>query len=155
MWTSLILGPRKLVSNIRSSSAPHHGIPRRRVMPPVTPSLHTQKGYPGLTSLALSLAKLCVMFCGKYPVLYYLHYQRHQIPSASSSLHPQGEGRTLSGGSQTGTCRNPWAAAGRRPPSAGHLALLQKLLSPEPGQSLPQEELPESKGPSGSLIILK
>ena len=72
-------------------------------MPPVTPSLHTQKGYPGLTSLALSLAKLCVMFCGKYPVLYYLYYQRHQIPSASSSLHPQGEGRTLKGGSQIGT----------------------------------------------------
>ena len=69
--------------------------------------------------------------------------------------HPQGEGRTLRGGSQIGTCRNPWAAAGRRAPSAGQLTLLQMLLSPGADQSLPQDEPPESKGPSGTLIILK
>ncbi|XP_025142250.1 pregnancy-associated glycoprotein 1 isoform X3 [Bubalus bubalis] len=26
----------------------------------------------------------------KYPAVYYLHHQRHQLPTASSSLHPQG-----------------------------------------------------------------
>ena len=118
-------------------------------------SLHTQEASPGPTSLPVSLRELRFMFCGQYPVLYYLHHQWHQLPSPSSSLHPQGEGRTLSGGSQTGTCRNPWVAAGRKAPSAGHLTLLQMLLSLVAGQSLPQEELPESKGPSGSLIILK
>ena len=38
------------------------------------------------------------MFCGQYPALYYLHHQWYELPSPSSSLHPQGEERTLRGG---------------------------------------------------------
>ena len=37
------------------------------------------------------------MFCGQYSALYYLHHQRHQLPGASTSLHPQGEGTILRG----------------------------------------------------------
>ena len=92
---------------------------------------------------------------GQYTVLYYLHHQWYQLPSPSSSLHPRGEGRTLRGGFQIGTCRNPWAATRKRVPSAGHLTLLQMLLSPGAGQRLPQHEPHESKWPSGTLIILK
>ena len=95
------------------------------------------------------------MFCGQYPALYYLYHQWYQLPSPSSSLHLQGEERTLRGGSQIGTCRNPWAAAGKRVPSAGHLTLLQMLLSLGADQRLPQHEPLESKWLSGTLIILK
>ena len=137
----------------RSSLVPHEGIPRS--CPGVIPSLHTQGGSPGPTSLPLSRIALRFMLCGQYPVLYYLRHQGYQLPSPSSSLHPQGEERTLRGGSQLGTCRNPWAATGKRVPSAGHLTLLQMLLSPGAGQSLPQDEPLESKGPSGTLITLK
>jgi len=81
------------------------------------------------------------MFCGQYTALYYLHHQRHQLPTASSSLHPQGEGTILRVGSQTGACRNPWAAAGRRVPSGGHVAPLQMLLSPVAGPVLPTKPI--------------
>ena len=123
--------------------------------PRVTPSLHAQEGSPGPTSLLPSLTALCFMFCGQYPALYYLHHQWYQLPSPGSSLHPQGEGRTLRGGSQIGTCRNPWAAAGRRAPSAGQLTLLQMLLSPGAGQSLPQDDPLKSKGPEYYSAIKK
>ena len=63
--------------------------------------------------------------------------------------------RSLSGGSQIGICRNPWAAAGRRVPSEGHLALLQMLLSPGAGQSLLQDEPLKSKGPEYYSAIKK
>ena len=63
--------------------------------------------------------------------------------------------RTLTGGSQIGTCRNPWAAAGRRAPSAGQLTLLQMLLSPGAGQSLPQDDPLKSKGPEYYSAIKK
>ena len=69
------------------------------------------------------------MFYSQYSALYYLHHQWRQLPSASSSLHPQGEGKILMVGSQIGACRNPWAAAGRRVPSGGHVTPLQMLLS--------------------------
>ena len=153
--TSLILGPRRLVNNIQklSGSMPQ-GSEVRGHAPGSLPVSNPKKD-PGPTSLPPSLTALRFMFCGQYPALYYLHHQWYQLPSPSSSLHPQDEGRTLTGGSQIGTCRKPWAAAGRRAPSSGHLTLLQMLLSPGADQSLPQDEPPESKGPSGTLIILK
>ena len=92
----------------------------------VIPSFHTQQGSPGPTSLPLFLTALRFMFYHQYPALYYLHHQRHRLPSASSSLHPQGEGTTLRVGSQKGTCRNQVVSGsgrklvqgGRRPLSA-------------------------------------
>ena len=117
-------------------------------------SPHTRRISRANLSPSLSNS-LCFMFCGQYAVLYYLHHQWYQLPSPSSNLHPQGEWRTLTGGSQIGTCRNPWAVAGRRVFSAGHLALLQMLLSPGAGQRLPQNKPPESKWSSGTPIILK
>ena len=81
----------------------------------------------------LSLAALRFMFWGQYPALYYLHHQQHQLHSARSSLHPQGEGTILRVGSQTGACRNPWAVAGRRAPSGGHVTPFQMLQSPVAG----------------------
>ena len=89
----------------------------------------------------LSLTALCFMFCSQYSALYYLHHQWHQLPSASSSLHPQGEGTILRGGSQTGACRNPWSAAGRRAPSRGHVTPLQMLLSPVAGPVPPTKPI--------------
>ena len=131
--TSLILGPRRLVNNIQKLiGATPQGSEVKGYAPGSLPVSTHKKDLQG-QPLSLSLVALHFMFCGQYPALYYLHYQRHQIPSASSSLHPQGEGRTLRGGSQIGTFRNPWAAAGRRAPSVGHLALLQMLLSPVAG----------------------
>ena len=132
--TSDIMGPRKLVNNIQKLIGAR---PRGSEVKSHTPGLlpvSTQN--KDLQGQPLSLTALCFMFCGQYPALYYLHYQQHQIPGVSSGLHPQGEGRMLRGGSQVGTCRNPWAAAGMKVPSAGYLALLQMLLSlvagPEP-----------------------
>ena len=115
--TSLILGPRRLVNNIQKLiSATPRGSEVKGYAPGSLPVSTHKKDLQG-QPLPLSLVALHFMFCGQYPALYYLHYQRHQIPSASSSLHPQGEGRTLKGGSQIGSCRNPWAAAGRKAPS--------------------------------------
>ena len=130
---SLILGPRRLFNNIqkligampRSSKVKDHA-------PGSLPG-STQEGSPGPTSLLLSLTAVHFMFCHQYPALYYLHHQWYQLPSPSSSLHPQGEGRRLRGGSQIGTSNNPWPAAGRRPPSASHVTPLQMLLSPVAG----------------------
>ena len=98
--------------------------------PRVTPSLHAQEGSPGPTSLTLSLTALHFMFCSQYPVLYYPHHQWYQLPSPSSSLHPQGEERSLRVGPKIGTWNNTWPVARRRAPSAGQLSLLQMLLSP-------------------------
>ena len=81
------------------------------------------------------------MFCGQYPALYYPHHQWHQLPSASSSLHPQGEGKILMVGSQTGTGRKPRAAAERRAPFGGHVTPLQMLLSPVAGPVTPTKPI--------------
>ena len=152
---SLILGPRRLVNNIQKLiSAMPRGSEVKGHAPGSLPIFTHKKDIQG-QPLSLSLTALRFMFCDQYPALYYLHHQWHQLPSPSSSLHPQFEGRTLKGGSQIGSCRNPWAAAGRRVPCAGHLTLLQMLLSPGAGQSLPQDELFKSKGQCGTLIILK
>ena len=130
--TSLILGPRTVVDNIQKliGTTVCRG---EGSCPRVTPCLHTAQGSPGPTSHPLSLTVLCFIFCGQYPAPYYLHHQRHQLPSASSRLHPQGEGTILRVGSQTGACRNPWTAAGRRAPSGGHVTPLHMLLSPVAG----------------------
>ena len=99
------------------------------------------KGTPGPISHPLSLTALRLLFCGQYPSLYYLHHQWHQLPSASSSLHPQGEGTILRVGSQTGVCRNRWATAGRSVPSGGHVTPLQMLLSPVAGLVSPTKPI--------------
>ena len=135
--TSLILGPRRLVNNIQKLiSAMPLGSEVKCHAPGSLPVSTHKKDLQG-QPLSLSLTTLRFMFWDQYPALYYLHYKWHQIPSPSSSLHPQGEGRTLRSGSQIETCRNPWAAAGRRPPSEGHLALLQMQLSPVAGPEPP------------------
>ena len=121
----------------RSSSAPLHTVPRLKV----APSLHTQQGSPWPASLPLSLTALHFMFCGQYTALYYLHHQWHQLPSARSSRHPQGEGTLLRVDSQTRACRNPWAAAGRRAPSGGHVTQLQMLLIPVTGPVPPTKPI--------------
>ena len=132
--SSLVIGPRRLVNNLQRciGTMPWGSEVKGHVPGSLPVSTHNKD----LQGQPLSLTALCFMFCGQYPALYYLHYQQHQIPGVSSGLHPQGEGRTLRGGSQVGTCRNPWAAAGMKVPSAGYLALLQMLLSlvagPEP-----------------------
>ena len=115
--TSLILGPRRLVNNIQKLiSAMPRGSEVKGHAPGSLPIFTHKKDIQG-QPLSLSLTALRFMFCDQYPALYYLHHQWHQLPSPSLSLHPQGEERTLRGGSQIGTCRNPWAAAGRRVPS--------------------------------------
>ena len=123
--TSLILGPRRLVNNIQKliGATPRGSEVKGHAPGSLPVSTQTRISRANL-SLSLSLTALHFMFCCLYPALYYLHHQRHQLPSASSSLHPQGEGTTLRGGSKIGTCRNPWAAAGRRAPSAGHVTPL-------------------------------
>ena len=148
--SSLVIGPRRLVNNLQRciGTMPWGSEVKGHVPGSLPVSTHNKD----LQGQPLSLTALCFMFCGQYPALYYLHYQQHQIPGVSSGLHPQGEGRTLRGGSQVGTCRNPRAAAGRRAPSAGYLAPLRTLLRAGAGQSLPQDEPLESKGPSGTLI---
>ena len=132
--SSEIVGPSTLVKNILKIIGAK---PRGSEVKGHAPGSHPVSTHnKDLQGQPLSLTALCFMFCSQYPALYYLHYQQHQIPGVSSGLHPQGEGRTLRGGSQVGTCRNPWAAAGMKVPSAGYLALLQMLLSlvagPEP-----------------------
>ena len=108
--TSLILGPRRLVNDIQKliGATPRDSKVKGHAPGSLPVSIHKKdnQGHP------LSLTVLHFMFCGQYPALYYLHHQWHQLPSASSSLHPQGEERTLRGGSQIGTCRNPWAGSG-------------------------------------------
>ena len=137
------------------SLAPRHGVRRWRVMPQGYSQFHIQQRSLWPTSLPLSLTALRFMFCGQYPALYWLHHQQHQVPIASSSLHHQGEGTILRVGSQTGACRNPWASAGRRTPSAGHVTYCRCWWALWQGQCLPQNQSLESKGPSGTLIILK
>ena len=153
--TSHIEAPGRLVNNIQKLiSAMPRGSEVKGHAPGSLPIFTHKKDIQG-QPLSLSLTALRFMFCDQYPALYYLHHQWHQLPSPSLSLHPQGEERTLRGGSQIGTCRNPWAAAWKRVPYACHLPLLQMMLSPGAGQRLPQHEPHESKWPSGTLIILK
>ena len=131
--TSLIFGPRRLVNNIQKLiGATPRGSKVTCHAPGSLPVSTHKKDLQG-QPLSLSLVALHFMFCGQYPALYYLHHQWYQLPSPSSSLHPQGEGRTLRGGSQIGTCRNPWAAAGRRAPSAGQFTLLHMMQRPGAG----------------------
>ena len=115
--TSLIFGPRRLVNNIQKLiGATPRGSGVTCHAPGSLPVSTHKKDLQG-QPLSLSLTALRFMFCGQYLALHYLHHQWHQLPSASSRLHPQGEGPILRVGSQTGACRNPWAAAGRRAPS--------------------------------------
>ena len=132
--TSLIQGPSTLVNNIQKLiGARQRGSQVKGHAPASLPVSTHKKDLQGQPLPPLSLAALRFMFWGQYPALYYLHHQRHQLPSASSSLHPQGEGTILRLGSQTGACRNRWAAAGRRAPSGGHVTPLQILQSPVAG----------------------
>ena len=152
--TSLILGPRRLVNNIQKcigampqgsevkimpqghSQSPHT---RRISRANLSPSVSNSTTFHALQSIPCPLLSSPLMA---------------STTQSQLNLHPQGEGRTLRGGSQIGTCRNTWAAAGRRVPSVLHLSLLQ-MVSPGAGQSLPQNKPLESKGSSGTLIILK
>ena len=128
--TSLILGPRRLVNNIQKLiGAMPRGSEVKGHAPGSLPVSTHNKDHQG-QPLTLSLIALRFTFCGQYSALYYLHHQWHQLPSASSSPHPQGEGTILRVGSQTGACRNHFAATGRRAPSRGHITPLQMLLSP-------------------------
>ena len=132
--TSAIRGPRRLINNIQKLiGAKPRGSQVKGHAPVSLPVSTHKKDLQGQPLPPLSLAALRFMFWGQYPALYYLHHQRHQLPSASSSLHPQGEGTILRLGSQTGACRNRWAAAGRRAPSGGHVTPLQILQSPVAG----------------------
>ena len=110
-----------------ASSVQCHRVPRWKVMPQGH-SLSPHRTRISRANLSLSLTALCFIFCSQYPALYYLHHQWHELYPASSSLHRQGEGTILRVGSQTGDCRSPWAAAGMRAPSAGHVTPLQMLL---------------------------
>ena len=149
--TTLIYGPGRLIDNILRL----FGTTKVKVHAPGSLAVSTLIKDLQRQTLPLSLTALYFMFCDPYPALYWLHHQWHQLPTASSSLHHQGEGTILRVGSQTGACRNPWAAVGRRVPSSGHVTPLQMLLSLVAGQCLPQKQLLRSKGPSGTLIILK
>ena len=102
----------------RGSSVPCPWVPRWRVMPQGHPqSPHTTR--ISRTNVSPSLPNSTT-----FRVLW------HQLPAASSSLHPQGEGTIPRVGSQIGTCRNPWPGSGRKAPSAGHVTPWQMLLSP-------------------------
>ena len=154
--TSLIQGPSTLVNNMQKliSTTPHGSQVKGHAPASLPVSTH-KKDLQGQPLPPLSLAALRFMFWGQYPALYYLHHQWHQLPSARSSLHPQGEGKILRVGSQTGACRNPWAAAGRvRPLEAmsNHYRCCWALWLV---QCLPQNQSLESKGPCGTLIFLK
>ena len=139
--TSAIEGPSTLINNIQKliGATPRSSKVKAHAPGSLPVSTHKKdlQGQP----LSLSLTALRFMFCGQYLALHYLHHQWHQLPSASSRLHPQGEGPILRVGSQTGACRNPWAAAGRRAPSGGHVAPLQMLLSPVAGPVLPTKPI--------------
>ena len=135
------------------SSAPCHGVLRWKVMP----QCHSQPPHTRISraNLSLSLTALCFMFCGQYTALYWFHHQRHQLPSASSSLRHQGEGTILRVCSQTGACRNLWAAAGKRATLQAMSHHFRCCWALWLGQCLPQNQSLESKGPSGTLIIMK
>ena len=102
---SLILGPRRLVNNIQKLiGAMPRGSEVKGHAPgslPVSTHKKNLQGQP--LSLSLSLTALRFMVCSQYPVLYYPYHQWYQLPSPNSSLHLQGEGRSLRGGSQIGT----------------------------------------------------
>ena len=102
--TSLIQGPSTLVNNIQKLiGARQRGSQVKGHAPASLPVSTHKKDHQGQPLPPLSLTALRFMFCSQYPVLYYLHHRWYQLPSPSSSLHPQGEGRTLKGGSQIGT----------------------------------------------------
>ena len=135
---SHIQGPRGLVNNIQKLiGAKQQGSKRKGH---AAASLPVYEHNKDLHSQPLNLS-LHFIFCGQYSALYYLHHQWHQLPSASSSLHPQGEGTILRVGSQTGACRNHFAATGRRAPSRGHITPLQMLLSPVAGPVPPTKPI--------------
>ena len=104
---SLILAPRRLVKNKQKliSATPLGSVVEGHAAGSLPVSMH-KKGQPlspGPTSLPLSLTALHFTFSSQYPVLYYPHHQWYQLPSPSLSLHPQGEGRSLRGGTRRGT----------------------------------------------------
>ena len=90
--TSAIEGPEKLVKKIQKliGARPRRSKVKGHVPGSLAVSTHNKdlQGQP--LSLSLSLTVLRFMFCGQYPAFYYIHHQRHQLPSARSSLHPQG-----------------------------------------------------------------
>ena len=138
--TSLIIGPRRLVNKIRKLIGATHWLSKVKGHAPGSLPVSTHNKNL-MANFAPSLTALRFMFCGQYLALYYLHHQWHQLPSASSSLHSRGEGTILRVGSQTGGCRNPWAAAGRRAPSGGHVTPLEMLLSPVAGPVTPTKAI--------------
>ena len=138
---SVIKGPRTLVNNIpKLISTTPRGSKVKGHAPGSLPVSSHNKDHQG-QPLTLSLIALRFTFCGQYSALYYLHHQWHQLPTASLRLHSQGEGTILRVGSQTGACRNPWAAAGRRAPSGGHVTPLEMLLSPVAGPVTPTKAI--------------
>ena len=153
--TSLILGPRRLVNNIQKRI----GATPRGSEVKIMPHGHSQS--PHTRRISRANLSASVSNSTTFHVLQSISCPLLSSPlmalttQSQLNLHPQGEGRTLRGGSQIGTCRNPWAAAWKRVPSAGHLTLLQMLLSLGADQRLPQHEPLESKWLSGTLIILK
>ena len=152
--TSLILGPRRLVNNIQKRIGATPWGSEVKIMP------HGHSQSPHTRRISRANLSASVSNSTTFHVLQSIPCPLLSSPlmalttQSQLNLHPQGEGRTLRGGSQIGICRNPWAAVGRRLHSALHLSLLQ-MLSPGAGQSLPQNKPLESKGPSGTLIILK
>ena len=131
--TSLILGPRRLVNNIQKRI----GATPRGSEVKIMPHGHSQS--PHTRRISRANLSASVSNSTTFHVLQSISCPLLSSPlmalttQSQLNLHPQGEGRTLRGGSQIGTFRNPWAAAGRRVPSVGHLALLQMLLSPVAG----------------------
>ena len=137
---SVIKGLRTLVNNIpKLISTTPRGSKVKGHAPGSLPVSSHNKDHQG-QPLTLSLIALRFTFCGQYSALYYLQHQWHQLPTASLRLHSQVEGTILKVSFQTGACRNPWAAAGRRVPSGGHVTPLQIQLSPVAG-SVPPTKL--------------
>ena len=96
----------------------------------IPPGLPPHLGSPGPTCLPLCLAASAFMWCHRKPAYAPPHHQWHHLHCAPLLLRPAGEGAMQGAGSQIGACKNPWAAAGRRVPSAGLVTPLQMLLSP-------------------------
>ena len=140
-WVSMIKGPRTLVDNIQKliSATPRgskvKGMPQDHSQSPQTTKISRANLSPSLSNSTMFYVLQSI------PTSYYLHHQQHQLPSANSSLHSQGEGTTLRVRSQTAACRNPFGYAGRRAPSGGHVAALQMLLSSVTGQVTPTKPI--------------
>ena len=154
--TSLLIGPSREVTNIQklidAIASKDHEV-KGHATGSLLVSLHTkdQQDQPPASLFLLQHVVSCQSIGALPPFIFTINGTDYPVPPQVDIRQVRGQSCGLA--LKSGTCRNPlWAAAGRRAPSAGYLAPLRTLLRAGAGQSLPQDEPLESKGPSGTLI---